>query len=126
VAFLLIATLLSVALIAFGAVALLFPRPAPARSPAGEDLARPSLPGKEASGRGSVPTTPVARLKAVVRARDWRRALPSLLVIAGLLGVMLFGSLAMVFVFGHTGAGVASLAVTVFAIVKLAIDYGRA
>ena len=115
-AFLLIATLLSAALIAFGAVGLLLPRSAPASPPTSGD----------GDQRGGEPITPVARLKAVVRARDWRRALPSLLVIAGVLGVMLFGSLAMLFVFGHIGAGIASLAVTVFALVRLAIDYARA
>jgi hypothetical protein len=74
----------------------------------------------------ATPATPMARLKAVLRTGDWRRALPSLLVIAGVLGVMIFGSLAMLFVFGHAAAGIASLAVTLFAIARLVIDYARA
>jgi hypothetical protein len=120
VGFLLVATLLSVALIAFGAVALMLPRSGAAPAAGGGEAAGDAARASESA------MTPVARLKAVVRARDWRRALPSLLVIAGLLGVMSFGSLALVFVFGHTGAGIASLAVTVFAIARLALDYVRA
>jgi len=128
VAFLLIATLLSVALIAFGLVALMLPRPEARVVSDSADAHRgiPAAPAGEGPAADATPATPMARLKAVVRAGDWRRALPSLLVIAGVLGVMTFGSLAMVFVFGHRGAGIAALAVTLFAITRLVIDYARA
>jgi hypothetical protein len=126
VSLLVVATLLSVALIAFGAVALAFHRP---RAAVPDDAGEPIAQGDTraaAGGASDAVKTPVARLKAVVRARDWRRALPSLLVIAGLLGVMVFGSLAMLFVFGHAFAGISALAVTAYAIGRLAIDYARA
>jgi hypothetical protein len=116
------ATLLSALLIAFGGVALVRPR---ARG-AAPSTPSPSPENGGAEANGSVPTTPLARLKALIAARDWRRALPSLLIIAGILGVMLFGSLSLIFVLGHTGAGVASLAVSLYATARLALDYARA
>jgi hypothetical protein len=128
VAFLLIATLLSAALIAFGLVALLFPRPEArlVSDYADADRGAPAAHAGEGAVADATPATPMARLKAVLRTGDWRRALPSLLVIAGVLGVMIFGSLAMLFVFGHAAAGIGALAVTLFAIARLVIDYARA
>jgi hypothetical protein len=115
------ATLLSALLIAFGGAALVRPR---ARTDA--DDAPSARPQDDLAGASAQPTPPLARLKALVAARDWARVMPSLLIIAGLLGVMLFGSLSLLFVLGHTAAGVASLAVSLFAMAKLAIDYARA
>jgi hypothetical protein len=131
VSLLLTATLLSALLIAFGGVALVRRRPAgvasdQAPSDAAAPPSRARAPGDPAPGAPAQAATPMARLKSVLREGDWRRALPSLLVIAGLLGVMFFGSLSMVFVFGQTGTGAAALAVTVFAIARLAYDYSRA
>jgi hypothetical protein len=116
------ATLLSALLIAFGGAALVRPRahrdPSPAPSPSPQD--------GSAEGTSGEPAKPLARLKALIAARDWSRAVPSLLIIAGLLGVMLFGSLSLIFVFGQTGAGVATLAVSLYSITRLAFDYSRA
>jgi hypothetical protein len=117
------ATLFSALLIAFGGVALVRPR---ARSNSVPSTTSPAPESGVAEANASEPTTPLARLKALIAVRDWRRALPSLLIIAGILGVMLFGSLSLVFVLGHTGAGVASLAVSLYATARLALDYTRA
>ena len=116
------ATLLSAMLIAFGGVALLRPRPQekPAESPA------PAPQNALADDPAASKPAALAHLKDLVEARDWGRALPSLLIIAGLLGVMLFGSLSLLFVFGQKTAGVASLGVSLYATIRLAYDYARA
>lgn len=86
------------------------------RRPAGRDDAAP--PEARAGA--------VAELKRLVLARQWRRALPSLLVIAGLLGVMLFGSIALLLALEQKTTGLLMLAVAVFAAARLAVDFARA
>lgn len=117
------ATLLFALLIAFGGAALVRPRPDPAPSSTSAPAPQAS---DDAPATDAAPPKPLSRLKALVAARDWSRALPSLLIIAGILGVMLFGSLSLIFVLGQTGAGVASLGVWLFTTFKLALDYARA
>ncbi len=72
------------------------------------------------AGRG------IAGLKRLIEARSWRLALPSLLITGGLLGVMVFGALALAVVFEQTATGVLMLLVALFAIGKIARDYARA
>lgn len=121
------ATLLFALLIAFGAVGLVRPPARERRAPA--EVAPASAVGvpQDAAATGdATPGSGMRRLKDVLRARDWRRALPSLLIITGLLGVMLFGSLSLIYVLEQTAAGIASLGVLLFTIGRLAYDYARA
>ncbi|MEW6267986.1 MAG: hypothetical protein AB1689_01655 [Thermodesulfobacteriota bacterium] len=68
----------------------------------------------------------IAGLKRLVEAGSWRLALPALLITGGLLGVMVFGALALAVVFGQTATGVLMLLVALVAIAKIARDYARA
>jgi hypothetical protein len=99
-------------------------RRAPAEPPS-EGAGPRSTSGPHAGGReaqaGGLPG-----LKRLVRAGDWRRALPPLLVIVGLLGFMLFGAIALLIGLAQKVTGVILLAVAVFAIAKVALDYARA
>jgi len=65
-------------------------------------------------------------LKTLVRAGSWRLAAPALMITGGLLGVMVFGALALAVVFGQKATGVLMLLVAAFAIAKVARDYARA
>jgi hypothetical protein len=113
VAFLITASLLFAILIVAGGVWLV-------RSSA----ERPRASGATAGPQGA--PSAMGRLKASLRAGEWSRALPSLLVIAGLLGVMHFGALALIFVFHRPGAGIPMLLVALFAAARIALDYYRA
>lgn len=68
----------------------------------------------------------VAGLKALIRAGDWRAALPPLLVTGGLLGVMVFGAFTLAVVFDQTATGVLMLLVAVYALGRIARDWVRA
>jgi hypothetical protein len=81
--------------------------------------------------RGSpddAPRTPggIAGLKAAWRAGDRSKAVPSLLVIGGLLGMMIFGALALIVVFGQTGTGMLMLLVAIYAVFRVGRDFRRA
>lgn len=81
--------------------------------------------GAAAAGEAA-PAGGMAGLKRHLRAGDWRTVLPSLLVIGGLLGIMLFGAIALLIGLEQKATGVLMLAVAIFAAVKVAIDYRRA
>ena len=134
------ATLAFAILIAIGAVGLVRPstrEDGTMRSDAPSGALRPSPQSAEEETRSDLgaasaddgplraPSPGMARLKRLLHGGEWRRALPSLLVIAGLLGVMLFGSLSLIYVFGQPTAGVASLLVLVGTLGWLAWDYSR-
>jgi len=57
-------------------------------------------------------------LKGLVRAGDWDRALPAIFAIGGLLGLLLFSSLAAVVGLKEPLWGVAALLVTLYVIVR--------
>ena len=70
--------------------------------------------------------TPFGRLKAVIAAGDWSRATPPLLVLGGLLGIMLFGSLSLIFVFEQERSGWPMFALAVLTIGWAIREYVRA
>ena len=72
------------------------------------------------------PTTPLGRLKGVIQARDWGAALPSLLALGGILGVMLFGALALIFALDQERSGWPMLILAILTIGWAAREYGRA
>jgi hypothetical protein len=78
-------------------------------------------------GSGGGPELPagLGGLKAVIRAGDWRRALPSLLVLGGILGIMLFGSLALIFVFDQPRSGWPMCALAVLTVGWAVREYVR-
>lgn len=82
--------------------------------------------GAPEPGTSSEGTTPFGRLKAVIDARDWRRAGPPLLVLGGILGIMLFGSLALIFVFEQERSGWPMLGLAVLTIAWAVREYLRA
>jgi hypothetical protein len=71
------------------------------------------------AGRG------VAGLKHLLQAGAWRAALPALLISGGLLGVMLFGALTLIVVFGQIVTGLLMLLVPLYAAVRIVRDYVR-
>ena len=70
--------------------------------------------------------TPFGRLKAVLRAGDWRAASPSLLVLGGILGVMLFGALALIFALDQSRSGWPMLVLALLTIAWAVREYVRA
>lgn len=68
----------------------------------------------------------MARLKTVIQAGDWATARPPLLALGGLLGVMLFGALALILTFDQVRAGLPMLAVAVLTILWIVREYLRA
>lgn len=71
-------------------------------------------------------TTPLGRLKAVIRAGNWSTAIPSLLTIGGILGVMLFGALALIFTFDQSRSGWPMLILAILTIAWAVREYVRA
>ncbi len=71
-------------------------------------------------------TTPFARLKTVLRAGDWKAAAPSLLVLGGILGVMLFGALALIFALDQARSGWPMLILAILTIAWAVREYVRA
>lgn len=65
-------------------------------------------------------------LKGLVRAGDWHRALPAILAIGGLLGLLLFSSLAAVVGLEEPLWGVAALLVTCYVIARTLWNIARA
>lgn len=105
----------------------------PRRVPAGSSLtATAPLEGRTqadtaATREPPAPGTVDAReFKRRLIAREWRAVLPSLLVIVGLLGVMTFGAIAMMFALESPTAGILMLLVALGAAAKLAWDLARA
>lgn len=70
-----------------------------------------------------LPKTPIGRLRQVIEARDWERALPPILVMAGLVTLMLFGSLCLIVIRDQAYGGGTMLVVALAAIVKLYRDW---
>ncbi|MDG2305348.1 MAG: hypothetical protein P8R42_12000 [Candidatus Binatia bacterium] len=67
--------------------------------------ARSASPAGAADPAPADPTTPLGRLKGVIQSGDWGAALPSLLALGGILGVMLFGALALIFALDQARSG---------------------
>jgi len=68
---------------------------------------------------------PLGRLRAVVDAGDWRRAAPPLLALGGILGIMLFGSLALIFVYDQGRSGWPMLGLAVVTLGWTIVEYVR-
>jgi hypothetical protein len=64
--------------------------------------------------------------KQLIQTRQWRRVLPSLCMILGLLGFMLFGATALLVGLEQKATGVLMLAVALYAVGRIAFDYIRA
>ncbi len=75
---------------------------------------------------GATPTTPLGRLKAVIQAGDWATALPALLALGGILGVMLFGALALIFALDQSRGGWPMLILAILTIGWAAREFVRA
>lgn len=70
--------------------------------------------------------SPLGRLKGVIRAGDWSTAVPSLLALGGILGVMLFGALALIFTFDQSRSGWPMLVLALLTIGWAIREYVRA
>ena len=70
--------------------------------------------------------TSFTELKDQLRARDWTQALPTLLVVCGLLGLILFGSLALLMGLENKLLGAVILVVALYALIRVGRDYVRA
>lgn len=70
--------------------------------------------------------SPLGRLKRVIRAGDWGAAAPSLLTMGGLLGLMLFGALALIFTFDQSRSGWPMLILAILTIGWAVREYLRA
>lgn len=71
------------------------------------------------------PATPIGRLKEVIGAGDWNRALPPVLVMGGLVTFMVSGALYLMVSLGQVYGGGTMLLVAIGAIVKLVLDWRR-
>lgn len=69
--------------------------------------------------------TPIGRLKQVIASGDWNKALAPVLVMAGLITLMLFGSLSLMIIGQELKGGGIMLVVAIAAIVKLVRDWQR-
>lgn len=79
------------------------------------------------SGETAAPgTMTMADFKRIVQAGDWKRVTPSLLLIGGMLGIMFFGAIALLFVLEQKVTGVLMLLVPIVAAAKLAWDFRNA
>lgn len=80
-----------------------------------------------ATGRPPAPgAVDMAEFKRRLLARRWREVLPSLLVILGLLGIMVFGAIAVMLALESATTGVLMLLVALGAAAKIAWDFARA
>jgi len=70
--------------------------------------------------------TSFTELKAQLRARDWTQALPTLLAVCGLIGLILFGSLALFTGLENKLIGALILVVALYALIRVGRDYVRA
>ena len=96
--------------------------------PIAEDQAVAAI-GQSSAAAGASKAAPaggMVGLKRHLRSGEWRIVMPSLLVIGGLLGIMLFGAVALLIGLEQKATGVLMLVVAIFAAVKVAIDYRRA
>lgn len=75
---------------------------------------------------GGEAASPLGRLKAVIQAGDWSTAVPSLLALCGILGVMLFGALALIFTFDQSRSGWPMLILAILTIGWAVREYVRA
>ncbi len=69
--------------------------------------------------------TPIGRLKQVIAAGDWDKALPPVLVMGGLITLMFFGALCLILIRDQLYGGGTMLTVAIAAIVKLVRDWQR-
>lgn len=72
----------------------------------------------QAMAVGGTETTSFADIKGAVKTGDWGRALPSLLAVCGLLGLLFFASLAGLVGLESPWFGLAALAVSIYVIVR--------
>lgn len=104
--------------------------PAPRNGAAGTGESRPAGAARQDDAATGEPAAPgamdMAEFKRLVQAGEWRRVLPSLLLIGGMLGVMFFGAIALLFVLEQKVTGVLMLLVPVGAAAKLAWDFRNA
>jgi len=75
---------------------------------------------------GDTSDSPLGRLKRVIRAGEWRAAAPSLLTMGGILGLMLFGALALIFTFDQSRSGWPMLILALLTIAWAVREYVRA
>lgn len=78
---------------------------------------RPGGPARQGPYAGGEASS-FSDLKGLVRAGDWNHAVPAILVIGGLLGLLLFSSLAAVVGLKEPLWGVAALLVTLYVIAR--------
>jgi hypothetical protein len=74
----------------------------------------------------SVGPRDMASFKRMLLAREWRRVLPSLLMIAGLLGFMVLGAIALILWLENPATGWLMLVVPIYAAWRIAQDFRRA
>jgi hypothetical protein len=100
-------------------------------------MSEPESPGEVASASASTfrgkaasveaeASIDMAEFKRLLRAREWRRVLPSLLMIAGMLGFMTFGAIALTLLLDQPVTGLLMLGVTAYAVVRILRDYRNA
>ena len=77
-------------------------------------------------GGPPVASSGMRRFKELLRAREWTRVLPSLLITAGILGVMVWGAIGLAVLFDQKVTGLLMLGVAIWAIVRVAREYRRA
>lgn len=68
----------------------------------------------------------MAGFKRLLLGGEWQRVLPSLLLIAGMLGIMFFGAISLLFVLEQKSTGILMLLVAIAAAAKLARDFQKA
>lgn len=90
-----------------------------------QGAAQPAASDQPASGESHSPG-PLGRLKIVIRAGDWSTAFPSLLALGGILGVMLFGALALIFTFDQSRSGWPMLILAILTLGWAVREYVRA
>ncbi|HZR81777.1 MAG TPA: hypothetical protein VFD92_11820 [Candidatus Binatia bacterium] len=102
-----------------------------------QSMAEPPQPGELASARRTAfrgkaasveaeTSLDMAEFKRLLLARRWSRVLPSLLMIAGMLGFMIFGAVALLIALDQKLTGALMLLVALYAVVRIARDFARA
>jgi hypothetical protein len=81
--------------------------------------------GKAAAVEGEA-SIGMKEFKQLIQTRQWRRVLPSLCMILGLLCFMLFGATALLVALEQKATGILMLAVALYAVGRIAFDYIRA
>jgi hypothetical protein len=102
---------------------------APDGTPGTTGRARPS-PARQDDRETTTTEAPgaldMAGFKRLLLGGEWQRVLPSLLLIAGMLGIMFFGAISLLFVLEQKSTGILMLLVAIAAAAKLARDFQKA